>query len=399
MSIDQNMVREIYAGAQQKFFVNNLALSLANREPGDALNVQGGKKYHKPIIGFSKMVPYTPITGTATQQLVTTEDEALTVTRTSDAEVISIDIDDTELSQLVDQNLVSRYSEDLGHAMRDSVEKRWVGKIEGYQDIGTAAAPVSFAGADIFDIVEDGLALVDVADVEAQRVLLVGPREYRAIERAAAQRESNLGDTTFVNGYPARAFLDAMVVTSNNLPWSATLTVATQPTDGDTVTVFGTTFTFKTTLTPTPGEVLIGGSAANARTNLKHAIEGTGTPGTDYVAVSTTQQMYLQRNRRIAVTIVSNDMNFTGFGDISVSETLTAAADVWSKQVKNIFFTTVGATDLALQLDSGLEMSRPKPASGEIKVTRLSGLVMHNAKTFTDGLYSTVKTFVDASNY
>ncbi len=40
MAIDSNMVREIYAQAQRKLFVSNLALSLANRKLGVALAVQ-----------------------------------------------------------------------------------------------------------------------------------------------------------------------------------------------------------------------------------------------------------------------------------------------------------------------------------------------------------------------
>lgn len=57
---------------------------------------------------------------------------------------------------------------------------------------------------------------------------------------------------------------------------------ATAPADGDTVTIDTRTYTFKTTLTGAANEILIGGSAANALTNLKSAISGTGTPGTDY---------------------------------------------------------------------------------------------------------------------
>lgn len=58
------------------------------------------------------------------------------------------------------------------------------------------------------------------------------------------------------------------------------------PADGDTVTVGSQTYTFKTALTPTAGQVLINGSAANALINLKRAVTLTGTPGTDYAAAT-----------------------------------------------------------------------------------------------------------------
>lgn len=55
-----------------------------------------------------------------------------------------------------------------------------------------------------------------------------------------------------------------------------------QPADGDTVTLGTVTYTFKTALTPTAGQVLINGSLAAAVLNLQRAINHTGTPGTDY---------------------------------------------------------------------------------------------------------------------
>lgn len=59
---------------------------------------------------------------------------------------------------------------------------------------------------------------------------------------------------------------------------------ATAPSDGDTVTIGGYTYTFKTALTSSTAafEVLIGASAAVALDNLKEAINATGTPGTNY---------------------------------------------------------------------------------------------------------------------
>lgn len=59
------------------------------------------------------------------------------------------------------------------------------------------------------------------------------------------------------------------------------------PADGDTVTVGNRTYTFKTALTAgTANQVLIGASAAIALDNLKAAVNGTGTAGTDYTAVT-----------------------------------------------------------------------------------------------------------------
>jgi hypothetical protein len=58
---------------------------------------------------------------------------------------------------------------------------------------------------------------------------------------------------------------------------------ATNVSDGDTVTVGASTYTFKTTLTPANGEVLIGADSTASLLNLARAINNSGgTPGTDY---------------------------------------------------------------------------------------------------------------------
>lgn len=65
---------------------------------------------------------------------------------------------------------------------------------------------------------------------------------------------------------------------------------ATAPSDGDTVTIGTKVYTYKTTLTPTEGQVLINGGADPALLNLIRAINHSGTPGTDYfVAAANTQ--------------------------------------------------------------------------------------------------------------
>lgn len=65
---------------------------------------------------------------------------------------------------------------------------------------------------------------------------------------------------------------------------SQTLTTTGVFSDGDTVTIGSMTYTMKTTLGTTANQVLIGAAATNSLDNLKSAINGTGTPGTDYTA-------------------------------------------------------------------------------------------------------------------
>jgi len=70
---------------------------------------------------------------------------------------------------------------------------------------------------------------------------------------------------------------------------SATVTVGTTVSDGDTITIDGITYTWKTALTPSANQVLIGVSAATNLSNLAAAIADSGVRNTNY-GTGTTQQ-------------------------------------------------------------------------------------------------------------
>jgi hypothetical protein len=101
-------------------------------------------------------------------------------------------------------------------------------------------------------------------------------------------RAVNLDETTYPNDSKleqAVIYAEKTVV-GDSVQAQATLTSdATAPADGDTVTLGGYTYTYRTALTAstTAFEVLIGGSAAVALDNIKAAVNNSGgTPGTDY---------------------------------------------------------------------------------------------------------------------
>lgn len=98
---------------------------------------------------------------------------------------------------------------------------------------------------------------------------------------------------------------------------SGTITsTGTIPNDGDTVFIGNTHYVFKTTLSTGAAlalvqggstnkfEVLINASAANALTNLKAAINASGTPGTDYSTNLTVANQNAQATTKTATTLL-----------------------------------------------------------------------------------------------
>lgn len=111
----------------------------------------------------------------------------------------------------------------------------------------------------------------------------------------------------------------------------------TAPSDGETVTIGSKVYTFKTTLTPLEGEVLINTTADAALLNLIRAINHSGTPGTDYqcaVANPSVTAATSVTSHTFAVTAI-----YTGLGGNSIATTETSAHLSW------------GATTLASAAD------------------------------------------------
>lgn len=74
------------------------------------------------------------------------------------------------------------------------------------------------------------------------------------------------------------------VYTPTGVQATGTISLSGTPSDGDTFTIGGTVYTFKTSLTPTAGQVLIGGSASAAIANLFKALTGGDLAGTNYAS-------------------------------------------------------------------------------------------------------------------
>lgn len=96
---------------------------------------------------------------------------------------------------------------------------------------------------------------------------------------------------------------------------------ATNVSDGETCTVGNQVYTFKTALTPTAGEVLIGADAATTLDNLKAAINGTGTAGTDYAATTPIHtQVTATTNTNTTQVVQAREYAVTN-ADIATTET------------------------------------------------------------------------------
>jgi hypothetical protein len=200
---------------------------------------------------------------------------------------------------------------------------------------------------------------------EGMPAAAVSPEILTYIELFLGGKDTLLGDKVSTNGYSGY-FMGFELFLSNAMPWTGSLYMATNPTDGDAIVVNGVTITFKDTLTAATGsaQVHITASVDATRANLVAFLNSAGatsvTEATNAGAssVSTANQRLLKNMTWTdsasadTATVVSS-----GWGTVVVSETLTNASDIWTvaKQQLHIVFALSKSCSLVIQKDPSLE--------------------------------------------
>ena len=103
---------------------------------------------------------------------------------------------------------------------------------------------------------------------------------------------------------------------------TTTLTSTGTAGNNETFTIGSRVYTMKTTLTGAANEVLIGASASVSLDNIKSAINGAGTPGTDYSA-STVRHPDVTAGAKNATTLVIASTDTNSNGALATTETMT----------------------------------------------------------------------------
>lgn len=178
------------------------------------------------------------------------------------------------------------------------------------------------------------------------------------------------------------------LLVSNNLTGEATLLSAGTFSDNDTVTIGGVTFTMKTTLGATAGNVLIGANAAASIANLVAAINGAAGAGTTYVELSAANRLIITDNLRLTATATSATvMTIVGKGSGRLSLSESAANWSWSSNFVHAYAGLAGGIDVVMQQDVQLD-EREEPKQ---KTTNYLTDALYGVKVFDDRK----KTFVD----
>jgi hypothetical protein len=386
--------------AQRSLFVENKAMAIANTQLRNILAGEG-RKAHRTILSYPASATYTPGTD-ITVTALTGSKETLEVD-TFLASLVSID--DTEERQSV-LDLASKAMQRMMKDHNNRIEQAVLGQVTNARftlddgNVGGTSGNNMVLNTDVvpqvFTSADTKLDAIDAP--KAGRTAVVGGHFMRWLKLQQAGRDTVFGDGVNTRGIVTNLF-GWDIIESNNLPYYSVLTIDTNPTDGDTFSIAGVTFTFKTTQGSSAGVINICSSAALTLDSVVatlNALATTVAEATDagYNAISAEDVFLLRDKRRIVATeLTSTTLSIAGFGDIVVAETFTATTNVFSSQRQDALFCVRGCIDQVVQMPPKVEVGRePKQFADLIK-----SLLGYGVKTFADGAREMVRVKIDAS--
>lgn len=229
-------------------------------------------------------------------------------------------------------------------------------------------------------------------EVSTNMVLVVDSYAASDVSQYLLGKNIDLAGAVFKNGYTGD-ISNAQMYVSENLKSEAVLSLATNVTAADTITINGVSLTARA-VPALAGEFDIGASADATRVLIAAAINNTN----GYAAEAGSATAYFElsaANRAIwtAAGLVAVDspgadtMTVTGRGRLTVSETLTDGTDTWASNKLHCYFGKRGAIDLVIQDMKKVDMR----VTADRRGTNVFSSYLAGIKTFADG----AKKFLD----
>lgn len=367
-----------------------VAMAIANVDLKPLL--KNGETVHKPYRSQVRGQSYSK--GTAfTVQDISSTDDTLTV---NTFRVVPFYLDDVDaiqnsyqtadefaadcmdrLNRFVDADVLSEYPNatstvkdaDVGGASPDGVQL----SVSNVNKVFTAAG----RKLDLLNVKQD------------QRFAVISPSVLEIIRQYLAGKDTQFGEEVGMNGKVGSRF-GFEIYLSNNLTYTANWTPANNPSNNDTITIAGITFTFVAAIGATPGNVLIGGNLNATLTNLVGLLNNPGTTSASQVALSADNQAKIEgltaTNNTTYISIV-----FKGGSEVAL--TASDVADVWGVEVLHCLFGKKKAVNLVMQKTPSIEFKDVPDKLGK----NIVPWMIYGKKTFNNDKDLLVDVQIDGS--
>ena len=258
-------------------FTKSVAMSLANTEL--SANMADGTTITRPTTSFLGISQYTPNNDTTYSDL-SLGSENLVI---NDTPMVAFTLDQIE-SDDAGWNISMNTMENVARLLKEYVDGKFFGQVLNFTNSNGATVVLSKTNA--YDTLSSAIAgLINAWVDETSIALNVDAFGVDLIGQNAVNSTFALSDRTYSAGYTGKTVAGAELVRSENLTMVGSFNVwGAAITDWNVVKINGYTFTFKTTLGTTAGNVLIGANQSASAANLNAAINGAAGAGTTYVA-------------------------------------------------------------------------------------------------------------------
>jgi len=316
--------------------------------------------------------------GSYSTQAITDTAETLVINKEKEASIYIKKLDELQAHL----PLKVKYGRKLANALINQIDGDVL--LAAYQGAGTTLDDGSFSGTagNGFTLTASNIATVFVTAMQKLRlnnvvynkrfqggvklevpegmpIAVISPEMLSYIELYLGGKDTLLGDQVSRNGY-AGYFMGFELFVSNSLAWTATLELPTIPTDTDTLVINGVTLTADADGAAVgAGHYSIQAAVDDAAASLVELINGTGTPGVDnYIDVSAADRRKL-KNITASYNTGTNLLTLvsSGWGTVEVSETFTAAGNVFTagKEIIHPLFALSKSLSLVVQKDPSME--------------------------------------------
>ncbi len=367
---------------QRKHYKMDVFRAIASFEEEEIL--QQGDRVHRPYRSEVVDQDYTRGTDLSIQEVSTT-DEYLIVDKQKAVPFYIDNLDELQSSYKYRNQFADDCAKVLSNAIDGDILSE-VANASNYVDDGTingsAGNGITVTSSNVLKIITAVDKKLNRGNIDTfNRFGVISPDFNEALLTALTGRATPQGDQVGMNGFLQKYFNFDLHM-SNASYWTGVLLMGTKPTAADTVTINGVTFTFVATIGTTAGNVLIGADVNASVANLISAINASSGAGTTYVEPIAADRAKL-RNITAANGTTEIDITAKGKSYVVVSETLTAAGDVWTitKQVQHLLFGQKGSIDVVIQKKPALEERYPEKKLG----VNLIPYTLYGKKTFAEG--------------
>lgn len=260
---------------------------------------------------------------------------------------------------------------------------------------GTAGNGIAMSTSNIMKIATRATEKLTLLDVETSNMVAVVPAQYTTfLTEYLASKNTDMGDEIGMNGF-AGTYNGIKHYVSNNLTGSVNVSRGTNPTAGQTVVINGVTFTFVSTIGTTPGNVLLGASAALTAANLNTLLNAP--------SVTTATGVALTGNNLNAIDawVSSNNasgtltIKFRGYNKAVVAA--GTSSPTFSKYVTHALMARKGNPTCIMQMGFGTYEANKEPK--QIGTVNHLRKIFYGVKSFDDNKKQMVNVLIDSTSF